>query len=231
MHSLNVIQSDTKRALLMLMKRVGVVSLDEAEKATKLSRTNLREHFLQLERDGLVNKSSSRAGRGRPSLRYSLTAEASGLFPLHDGTLLGSLLSWLETNGNSKLIADFFEDFWDNRYKEVADRLKDVEADDRAGRVAVIRSVLEAQGFMPEIRELDGGLELRECNCPFPEAVKHTRLPCRLEAQFLAKVFGQPVGRVSYIPDGSAACSYEFATDATTDVTTDTAAGARPTPL
>ena len=51
---------------------------------------------------------------------------------------------------------------------------------------------------------------IRECNCPFPGAVEKTSLPCRLEANFIASVLGQEARRVSYIPEGHAACTYTF---------------------
>lgn len=205
--------SDTKRALLTLIKQHGAISLDDAEEATGLTRTTLREHLGQLERDRLVERSTKRQGRGRPSLRYSLTAEGGRLFPSRDGALLGSLLEFLKREGKDDLIEGFFVQYWDDRRREIEYQLSSIDPDDQQARLEVLKRVLQEQGFMPEMIVNDSGLVIRECNCPFPEAVRHTRLPCRLEARFFEQLFGERIGRASYIPDGSPACTYEFPTD------------------
>ena len=210
MSILSYYASDTKRGLLMLIKQRGAASLDDAVRETGLTRTTLREHLGQLERDGLVDRTTNRRGRGRPSLSYSLTPKGERLFPTHDGLLLGGLLEFLKQQNRDDLLRAFFEQFWDERFQEVSARLDKEEADDLAARARVLEELLREQGFMPEVSLNADGIAIRECNCPFPEAVRHTRLPCRLEAKFFERLFGERIGRVAYIPDGSPACTYEF---------------------
>jgi predicted ArsR family transcriptional regulator len=212
MNALDLIPSETKRRLLLTMKRMAALSLDDAERETGLSRTTLREHLGQLERDGFVERSSSRQGRGRPRLLYSLTRQAMHLFPTQDGVLLGGLLEYLQDRGEVGLVNDFFEGFWAARFRELEFRLAAYTSPDRSTKIKVLLQLLREQGFMPEITVADGTLEIKECNCPFPEAIRHTRLPCRLEAEFFERVFEERLGRVSYIPDGSSACTYELTT-------------------
>lgn len=200
----------TRGDLLLLMKRRGEVSLDDAQAATGLSRPTLRQHFGGLERDGLVARSTLRGARGRPALRYALTPRAETLFPSHDGHLLGRLLDYLLGRGDEALVQDFFERYWDERLQDVQSRFEAVAPSGDAGRLEALTDVLQEQGFMPDV-SCNGAVVIRECNCPFPEAVKRTRLPCRLEADFYAQLFGRPAERVTYIPDGFAACTYEFA--------------------
>jgi predicted ArsR family transcriptional regulator len=66
---------------------------------------------------------------------------------------------------------------------------------------------------MPEIRENEDAITVRECNCPFPESVKRTRIPCQLEKRFFEAIFQADLDRVSYIPDGNPACTYEVSRD------------------
>ena len=199
----------TKGELLLLMKRRGEVSLDDAEAATGLTRPTLRQHLGGLERDRLVARSTRRQARGRPALRYALTPEAEALFPSRDGHLLGRLLDYLLEEGEDDLVQDFFERYWDERLRDVRHRLRHVPPGDADGFLAALADVLREQGFMPEVHR-NGAVTIRECNCPFPEAVKRTRLPCRLEAAFYERLFDDRIRRVTYIPDGFAACTYEF---------------------
>lgn len=210
MARIDLLGSDSKRTILQLIKRRGDVSLDDVVEATGLARTTLREHLAGLERDGLVARVAQRQGRGRPTMRYHLTADGDGLFPSRDGVLLRELLAFLDREGQAPLVEAFFTRFWEARLREVEFRMADVAPDDRAGRLAVLERVLKEQGFMPQIEANDRELVVRECNCPFPEAVKKTRLPCRLEARFFEQVLRHDAERVSYIPDGHAACTYVF---------------------
>ena len=119
------------------------------------------------------------------------------------------LLEFLHTNGHEDQVEAFFEQYWEERIREVEHHLARVPQDDRDGRMAVVMENLKEQGFMPEA-DSAGAVTIRACNCPFPEAVKRTTLPCRLESQFFERVFGGSVKRSTYIPDGVAACTYEI---------------------
>lgn len=210
MAELDYFPSESKRDVLLLIKRKGAISLHDAEEATGLARTTLREHLGQLERDGLVSRTTRRQGRGRPSLRYHLTPEGEALFPSRDGVLLRRLLAYLDERGEHELVHAFFERFWEERLREYEFRLDAGPADDPMHRLRLLEELLREQGFMPEVVVDEKCLTIRECNCPFPEAVRHTRLPCRLEARFFERIFSEAVVRVAYIPDGSPACTYEF---------------------
>ena len=63
---------------------------------------------------------------------------------------------------------------------------------------------------MAKIERSAEGITIRECNCSFPESVKRTRIPCRLEAAFYEALFGAEVERSTYMPDGYSACTYEL---------------------
>ena len=71
----------------------------------------------------------------------------------------------------------------------------------------------QAPSSQKENDRADNTLTIKECNCPFPEAVEETRLPCRLEAEFFQKLLGGRLERTSYIPDGYSACTYHINMD------------------
>lgn len=211
MNPLALLSSDSRRELLELVKKRGDVSIDEAVVATKLSRTTVREHFLQLEGEQLVQRfTEKQEGRGRPPLRYRIAPAGEQLFPERDGALLHGLIGFLQEQGREDLIQAFFEEYWETRVQAVEKRLRTIDPSDTERRLGVLKAMLSEEGFVPEIRRGEGKLVVRECNCPFPEAVKRTRLPCHLEAKFYERLFDQRVERVSYIPYGHPACVYEF---------------------
>jgi predicted ArsR family transcriptional regulator len=80
-------------------------------------------------------------------------------------------------------------------------------------RLEVVAEFLGQEGFMPEIETSEGRVKINHCNCPFSEAVRATKLPCRLEAQLFEQVLQRKLTRTGYMPDGDAACVYEFDLD------------------
>lgn len=203
----------TKKEILDLIKRKGTLSADEAVKQTDLAKTTLREHFIQLERDGYIDREYIRSGPGRPSLRYRLTNKGNSLYPSYESVLIKELLIYLKNRGEEETIEDFFEEFWENRLQKARKRMNGTSQHDLKQKLQELSRMLQEEGFMPEMEHDDKGkkLTLKECNCPFSEVVKETRLPCKLEAMFYKKLFGDGVERTTHIAEGDFSCSYDIA--------------------
>lgn len=194
------------------MKRKGRVSIDEASANTGLAKTTLREHFLQLERDGYINRDYIRSGPGRPSLQYRISNKGNSLFPSSESELIKKLLSYLKEQGDEQTIEDFFNVFWEERLVKARRFMDEKSEHDLKKRLQGLTQMLEDEGFMPEF-ELSAdekSLSIKECNCPFSETIKETRLPCKLEAMFYRKLFNESTERTTYIADGDYACNYEI---------------------
>jgi predicted ArsR family transcriptional regulator len=126
--------------------------------------------------------------------------------------LIRELLKFLKEQGNVQTIEQFFEVFWDERLNKARNRMSEADEDDLESSLHKLMGFLEEEGFMPEYESdtKDGTITIKECNCPFSEVVKETRLPCKLEALFYRKLFNKNVERTSYIADGDFACTYEI---------------------
>ena|SRR6056297_490422 len=198
--------SGSKEEILNLIKLRGTLQLDEAVKHTDLAKTTLREHFLQLERDGYITRNYVRSGPGRPSLQYALTQKGQSLFPSQESNMLRDLIRFLNEKGSAQEIEEFFTGFWDKRF-ERASYLMENEPD-RESKLKKLSGMLEEEGFMPKYETGDDKIKIKECNCPFSEVIKETRIPCKLEAEFYDKLFEGEVERTSFIADGDYSCSY-----------------------
>lgn len=201
----------TKKEIVEIIKRRGTLSIDEAVEEIELAKTTLREHFLKLERDGFVERDYVRSGPGRPSLQYQLTPKGNSLFPSYEASLIREMIRHLKEKGEETVIENFFESFWDGRLEKARSRMDEVSKQDLETKLEALMQMLEEEGFMPEF-EIDDDKEkvtVKECNCPFSEVVKETRLPCKLEAKFYEKLFEQQMERTTYIAEGDHACTYE----------------------
>ncbi len=199
-----------KKELLDLIKHHGQITIDESVEKTDLAKTTLREHFTQLERDGYIERSYERSGRGRPSLRFKLTKTGNSFYPSYEPELMRELVQFLQAEGQDEVLETFFKKFWDRRYKKLELMFESENAQTEEERLRVVSKMLEEEGFMPEHeKDMESGeLTVKECNCPFREIVKVTKLPCSLEEEFYKKVFGKEVERTSYIADGDFSCTY-----------------------
>lgn len=202
----------SKKTLLELLKKNGKMSIDVMVEKTGLAKTTIREHFTQMERDGLVDKSYDRSGAGRPGLQYQVSDKGDREFPSKENQLSRELLRYIKKEKGEELLEDFFQQFWDKRYREAKSRMNEFSEGDVQGRRNALKQLLEDEGFMPVFESTNdtNELKIKECNCPFKEIVKETRIPCRLEEEFYQKLFCKEVARTSYIAEGDFSCSYSI---------------------
>lgn len=210
MSLLDLLQSETKRRLLELMKRRGEITLDDAMAVIDRARPTLREHLNQMGRDGLVARRTKKQGRGRPSMCYRMTSSAERLFPGREGPVFADFLAYLQEEGHADLIEAFFESFWDARREAVRRRLSEpLESADTRQIVEALEAVLREDGFMPRVHMQEESVVVEECNCPFAQIVDATDLPCKSEDCFYESLFDH-VERTRHMPDGDTACAYEL---------------------
>ncbi len=202
----------SKKQLLDLIKRNGTLSIDEAVEHTELAKTTLREHFLQLERDGYIQREYVRSGPGRPSLEYQMTRKGHSLFPSYESTMIKELIRYLKSRNQEDVVENFFREFWEKRLASARRRMEEVPDDDFESRMEKLQQMLEEEGFMPEFsfNEENHSATIKECNCPFSEVVKETRLPCKLEAMFYKKLFNENVERTAHLAEGDYSCTYDI---------------------
>ncbi len=142
--------NDSKNKLLDLIKRQGILSVDEAVSQTGLAKTTVREHFLQLERDGYVQREYIRSGPGRPKLQYQLTSKGNSLFPSYESALIKDLISYIKSQGDEETLEAFFQSFWEERLENARKRMDESSPDDIRSRVEALVQLFEEEGFMPE---------------------------------------------------------------------------------
>jgi predicted ArsR family transcriptional regulator len=198
---------ESQREVLDLLKRRGPASALQLSGWTGLNVETLRSHLKTLGAYGLLSRRSGvRSGRGRPEVVFALTAAADRLFPDREGELLHGLAVFLRETGNEELLGQFVERYIGARRDAAMARVTPLHGRERLEETGRILSEL---GFMAEVGEGGPGeAPLRLCHCPLRSLVDATRLPCRLEQDFVSELLGEALTRRTYIPAGDASCSY-----------------------
>ncbi|MFT5429506.1 MAG: putative ArsR family transcriptional regulator [Myxococcota bacterium] len=209
--------SEPRTTILSALRQHGSLTIDALMDRLTLSKTATRAHLTRLERDGLVTRVSPKiSGPGRPPVSFRLTNDGGARFPTLDSELLERLLTFLGTAGRNDLIVQFFQSVWSERRSAL---LNDLETDDFSAvdlprRLRALERLLAESRFMPQIETTatpaSTRVLVRECNCPLPAAVRATRIPCRLESEFLREVIGGESLAVSLASDRADTCSFEF---------------------
>jgi len=210
------LESQTRRKVLAAIKRAGVLTVAETMEAVDLSKTAVRAHLLRLEALGLVERTTAAAsGRGRPALAFRATARSNNLFPTSDGAALTELLAFLHTKGQTSLVEAFFQTLWTRRKQEYSAELgrrSRARSPLKRTRLTVLHDVMERNAFMPDIEDTARETRVTVSHCPFPSAVAATRQPCKLEAEFLSEVIGEPLRSVRYASGSETRCTFRFGT-------------------
>lgn len=208
----------SRRSILIELRRHDEMTIDDLVLATGLSKTATRAHLIRMERDDVVARVTCQPeGPGRPPVAFCLTDRGALMLPSEDGQLLFALLRFLEKQGAGELVSAFFTEMWAERMSELLEVLgtQDLSSADLAARLSAIEEVLAKGHFMPVINRgmgSDGAqiVSVKECNCPFPAAVRASRVPCKLEIDFLSRALGKRPISTSIATDPKGTCTFEF---------------------
>ena len=192
----------TRERILVLLRRHGRLSAPRLAELLQLTSVGVRRHLVLLERDGLVDSTTEKPRRGRPTAVYRLTDAGLETFPRHYDEVAREALTFLKGR-DAATLSQFLA--WRNE-RLAASYAGRVEGATLAERTDALAEVLNEQGFMAEVEPADGGLRLCQHNC----TVEHlaTELPdlCASEAKLFERLLGTRVERETTIVDGAVRC-------------------------
>jgi predicted ArsR family transcriptional regulator len=197
----------TRQRILEYLQRQGRGTVKELGQLLGLTSTGIRQHLTVLERDGLVDAREERGRVGRPTLVYSLTGKADGLFPKTYDMLANVLIEEIRsTDGNEKL---------HQVMQSVAVRLAEpfmerVDGKALPERVEETARIIEEQGCMADISEKDGVFFIDEYTCPFPKTAQQDRAVCALHVEFVRILSGGDAKLTRSLMRGERACTYRI---------------------
>lgn len=207
--------TDAKRRLLERLKMVDSATAPELAVAFQLTDTAVRQHLDALETAGLVARTAAPpTGRGRPPVRWHLTALAAELFPDRHGDLTAELLTAIR------------EQFGEAGLRRVLGTRASIQLDHyrdalphagtsvrvRARRLAELRT---AEGYMAEVLPAvpgDRSVVLVEHHCPISGAAGACNGLCEAEIDVFRRLLGPDVEvhRTQHLLGGDRRCAYRI---------------------
>ena len=195
----------TRQSILEHLQRQGRATVKELGQLLGLTSTGIRQHLTVLERDGLVRSREERGRVGRPTLVYSLTDKADGLFPKSYDLLASALIEEIRTSKGN-------EGFYQILH-QVAQRMADpymerVQGRSLSDRVKETARIMEEQGCLVDVRQQGEDFYIDEYTCPFPKIAEQDRSVCVLHVDFVNILTGGDTRLTQSLLRGQCACTY-----------------------
>jgi predicted ArsR family transcriptional regulator len=204
--------STLRREVLYALRTGGPAAPDQVADRVGASRTGVLQQLRTLESAGLVTRSLSRHGVGRPRHVYDLTPAAQELFPANYGALAQSFLTAIRSIGGEALIRDVFE----ARRQQLKTRISTRLADRLPAGASLWEKVREVAVYEDETGYLgrasldpDGTIRLSEHNCAISGVSGPYPIACEEELALFGDVLGARVTRECHIASGGRSCTYK----------------------
>jgi predicted ArsR family transcriptional regulator len=200
-----------RREVLYALRTGGPGSPDQIADRVGASRTGVLQQLRTLELAGLVSRSLSRHGVGRPRHVYDLTMAAQELFPANYGALAQSILTAIRSVGGESLISDVFEARCELIRGRIVHRLEERLPANASlwERVREVAAYQDENGYLGRASlDQDGTIRLYEHNCAIYGVSGTYQTACTAELQLFKELFGANVTRECHIASGGRSCTY-----------------------
>lgn len=194
--------------ILTVLKRRGALTVREMAACFRMSYMGVKQHCLDLEKEGYLD-TWRRPGRvGRPEMLYRLTDRAQQLFPGGENALaLGVLDAVQQSYGPAaptKILFGIFAQ-WTETYRKKLSGAVDLEA-----RATMLVGLREEEGYLCELlRGGDSpGLRIVEYHSPIEALLRRFPILARLEREMFERVLGCPVRREEEARPGFYRCAF-----------------------
>ncbi len=201
---------DTRWIVLELIRTQGHATIASLAEALGVTPITVRHHLSNLQSEGLVAVEVERQHVGRPKHIYSLTEAAQRYFPNQYHALTERLLDTLK----AQLPPQQVEAIIDAVAAGMAARYGTPKADGTLEeRLHHLIGALGEEGFMAEVRRVDGALVLTELNCPYLYVGQRHPEVCRIDRALIRQMLGAEVEQTACVLHGDAACVFSVKDD------------------
>ena len=197
----------TRGKIVAELRRRHSASAADLAATFGLSPNAVRQQLVVLERDGLVEEKSVRRGPTKPTLEFSLTAEADKLFPQQYDKMLAAVLREVKEKFGPPAVEVIFEGIARRAVEKTKQR---VTAETAEGKVAQLTEVLQDGGVAAEYSLIDGGFMLTEHTCPYSGVVKEHPEVCSVIHHVLDETIGGEHKQVESLATGGKSCKFEL---------------------
>jgi predicted ArsR family transcriptional regulator len=199
---------DTRWTVLELIRTLPQATVASLAEALDVSPITVRHHLGNLQSEGLIAIAVERKHVGRPKHVYTLTEAAQRYFPNQYHVLADRLLDTLKEMLPADQVAGIIDTVAAGvvvQYGNLPGTKANGSLEDRLNWLV---AVLGQEGFMAEIKRIDGNIVLTETNCPYIYVGQRHPEVCHIDQSLIKQVMGADVEQTSCVLKGDAACVF-----------------------
>jgi predicted ArsR family transcriptional regulator len=205
---------DSRRAILEFLKRNGTASIAQLAAELALTGEGVRQHLLQLQREGYIEakakSASDRPRTGRPATYYQLTVAGDHLFNKRYDVLAIAVMDAIGEEFGSDAAKRVFARVTDTLVHH--DQTK-VEGLPLEKRVEAVKDWYGAGDPYMDLETSEDGFLLIERNCPFLNVAMQRPVLCAVSVNSLTRLIGARVVREESFQRGFGRCVFRVYTN------------------
>ena len=191
-------------SILNKLKRTQGLSVKELAAMLGMSYMGIKQHCIDLHKDGYLDTWRRPKPVGRPEMLYRLTARAHELFPSTSNEttieLLESSQKLFGPSAPEKLLFNVFQ-------RKSENYLAKIKAGSTAEKVAQFAKMRDHEGHMAGVETKDG-VRIVEHHSPILDLLKAFPIVARLEAEMFQRVLKTAVHREEKSVSGLYLCTF-----------------------
>lgn len=198
---------DSDQIVLQWLQQHGHATIPELCDRLSVTATAIRQRLNRLQDQGLIDRDTIRASRGRPHHAYVLTD--AGRQQLGDNYAELAMLLWdevqqLEDSALRNRLFRRLEQQLAQRYGAT------VQGKTLDQRFEQLRNSLKDKGFRVEIESRDGLPILREMHCPYHKLAAGDPEICGVEQRVFEQVLGVKLALTQSCRNGHGCCEFQI---------------------
>lgn len=206
--------TETRQVILTTLKRRGPVTIDMIARRLRLTHEAVRQHVVQLRRQGWVEECKPRETpvrrEGRPAQRYCLSMAGEHLFPKHYDQLTLDLLEAASRTFGRRAVLDLFAAMAN---ETVAKLKRSVQGKSLREKLEILSHYYARVDRATLVDAAEGDFRLIERNCPFLNVALERPELCSVTVNVLTRILGRKVVRTERYQNGDGRCVFQILND------------------
>lgn len=192
--------------ILNRLKRTQGLPVAELAEKLGMSYMGVKQHCIELAREGYLDTWRKPKAIGRPEMLYRLTAKANGLFPATSNELTLDLLEAAQRLFGPAAAEKLLFTVFHTKADGYLARIKGKTPAERAKAFARLR---DTEGYMSDV-EAEPELRIVEHHSPILDLLRAFPITARLENEMFQRVLGAAVTREETTASGQYQCAFKI---------------------
>ncbi len=206
---LQKISSRQHQILEHLLENRNGLSVDELAKALDISRTGVQQHFVVLERDGYIKKSTLNKTAGRPVTIYVITDKGNNYFPKQYAWFSALILSDLQQEIGPERFKAYMQKLGSKLADKLQGRFAGKDLNERVGELAIVMADLGFQ-VKVDMEPEAGGPNMQAYNCIYHDLAQKHHDICEFDVSLMSALLDKEVEQSSCMAKGDCNCSFRI---------------------